>query len=292
VETLTTASPYLAGLLTQWASAVDELKKEVIFQKDLLDPITLATHGNRLAMRERRRRDIQNLIENFQEARGRWDERLQRIEKWKSSVTQLQETEAHLQGLLGAGVWLEKARQYQDSFVQRLNRGAVRLEAAHQIVRYNIEAWITLLQEREGLLQELTSREKQADASFFVSRARKQPELDFLAEQASVESALGQELAGMRHLLNHLRARVRRAITVIGQRTSGAEIFYEIHKQEMLVELKTLEETLDKRREQILSEALAYEGGRHLLRKLNGLVHNVRCLEDIPQTKRTGGLFS
>ena len=235
---------------------------------------------------ERRRRDMRDLDETVQDTRARWDERLQRIEEWKKSVQQFQAEETHLQNLIRASVWLQKARHYQQAFTDRLERRAGLLAARYQVVHVQLYEWLMALQEHEASLQELVFKEESTARPFFVSRSRKQPEVEFVLQQAAVSDSLGVEIQALRRLLNHLRDQLRKALKAIEQRASGAEIFYEIHKQEILSSLKGTESILEMRREEVLSEALVYEGGRHLLRRLQGIVQNLRCLEDIPQPER------
>ena len=280
-------SPYLDDLLNRWISRGNDLRKEVEFQKDVIDPSALAAHGNRLAMRERRRRDIRDLEKSFMETRARWDERLQRIEGWKNSLADLKNEEAHLQSLLRASVWLQKARHYQEDFTNRLERRAAVLVARHQSIHERLFNWITALEEHESSLQDLLQKEESRLRPFYVSRGRKQPEVDFVLAQAAISDALGADIQALRRLLNHLRDRLRKALNAIEQRASGAEIFYEIHKQEILSALRGTEHLLDRRREEVLTEALVYEGGRHLLRRLQGVVQKLRCIEDMPRSSRS-----
>src|SRR5258708_7742476 len=61
-------SPYLDDLLTRWTMRGHDLRKEAAFQKDVIEPAALAAHGNRLALRERRRRDLRDMEQTVQES--------------------------------------------------------------------------------------------------------------------------------------------------------------------------------------------------------------------------------
>jgi hypothetical protein len=281
-------SPYLDNLLTRWTQSLTDLRKEAAFQKDLIEPLSLAAHGNRLAMRERRRRDLRRLEDTQTESYARWDERLNRVEEWKQKTAQLKEEDERLRRLVQGSAWLEKARRHQDAFSHRIEHRAVLLQADQQALHTQLDAWLMLLQTQETTLQELRQKAEQSEHPFYVSRARKEPEVDFVAAQPATRDSLGQELLTLRRSLNILNSRVHRALQTIEQRTSGVEILYEVHKQELQSELKRLEKLLATRREEILSDALIYESCRHLLRRLEETAYGLQCIEDIPKNQKRG----
>jgi hypothetical protein len=278
-------SPYLDDLLTRWIARGNTLRKEAVFQKELIEPLSLVAHGNRLATRERRRRDVRRLEESVLEAQTRWDERLHRIEVWGKAVADLQQEEARLQRLIRSTLWLQKARRHQETFARRLEHRADRLHAEQQVLHEKLEAWLALLQEREGTLQELIDKQEKSVRPLYVSRARKQPEVDFVNAQQAASGSLGKDLHHLRRSLAHVLGRLQKAFSTVEIQASGSELLYEMHKQEIVTTLKDAEKILQERREQILSDALVYEACRNLLRRLHETAHGLRCIEDIPQTK-------
>ena len=279
-------SPALDDQLTRWTTRGSDLRKELAFQKDLLEPLALAAHGNRLALRERRRRDLRDLEQIFQESQSRWDERLNRIMGWKRATHDLQSEEARLQSLINASVWLQKARAHQDTFLRHYERRAERLGEQQQALHHALEAWQAALEERAASLDGLAQKQEKSEQPLYVSRARKQPEIDFVREQEVIDEALTQGVQQMRRSLRTALDRLSKAFSAVDRRASGAEIFYEVHKQEILSGLKSSQQTLEKHRESILSDALIYQACRHRLRRLRAIVSGLRCVEDIPRPRR------
>jgi chromosome segregation ATPase len=273
-------SPYLDDLLRRWTSGVQDQRQEAAFQKELIDPASLAANGNRLALRERRRRDLRQLSDEMETAQARWQERLQRVVEWKRAATEIQNQESHLRRIVRSTVWLQKARGYQDVFVQRLERRAEALDAAQQALHEKLVAWQPVLEEREAALTDLIAKGTQAGRPLYVSRARKRPEIEFVQEQEAVNGRLQQEMRGLRRSLNHSIDRVRKAFAALDQLV-GPQILYEVHRQEIVTALKGLERLLNQRREQILSDALIYESCRRTLRSVRETAHGLNCLEDI-----------
>jgi hypothetical protein len=282
-------SPFLDDLLTQWLSRGVELRKEIDFQKELILPAALAAHGNRLALRQRRHRDLRQVEQIAQQAEVRWEERLNRIEEWGKSTAELGEQSTHLQRLIHAMVWLKKARsKHQDSFTGRMGRRAQALVPRELALREKLQAWEPLLQDRVSLLQELLQK-SEPDKPLYVSRARKQPEIDFLTENQTAGEALGREMVDLRRSLTHLRERLNRAFMAVQNQAEGAAILYEVHKQEILGALKESEKNVLERRDDILSTALLHEGCRYLLRQIQNQVRALQCIEDLPKpSKHTG----
>jgi chromosome segregation ATPase len=281
-------SPYLDHLLTRWIEKGNELRKEADFQKDLIEPLVVAANGNRLAMRERRRRDLRELEEAAQATQTRWDERLHRIEEWKNVVGNLQNEEAKAQSLLRSTLWLQKARRHQDAFTRWLERRADSLHTVQQALHERLTNWIALLQERENSLQELINKQEKAERTVYVSRSRKQPEVDFVREQRTVSDALGTELNHLRRSLHHALGRLQKAFDAVEHQASGSEILFEVHKREIVEGLKSSEKILRDRREDILSDALTYETCRNILRRLQETAQGLRCIEDIPHSSKRG----
>jgi len=54
-------SPYLDDLLTRWTQRSNDLRKKPFSKKELIEPLTLTASGNRLAIRERHRRDLRQM---------------------------------------------------------------------------------------------------------------------------------------------------------------------------------------------------------------------------------------
>jgi len=54
-----------------------------------------------------------------------------------------------------------------------------------------------------------------------VSRARKQPEVDFVNEQQAASETLGRELQHLRRSLRHASGRLQKAFTVIEHQATG-----------------------------------------------------------------------
>ncbi len=279
------ASPFLEDSLVRWGARGAALQKEIAFQKELLQPLTLAVHGNRIALRERRRHDLRDLERTFHDMQARWTERLDRIQGWKSAVGSLQQEETRLRKLIGSSVWLEKARSLQDRFFARFIRRAERLDEQQQAFQATLEAWQAVLEERATALEDLAQKQESTLQQIYVSRARKQPEMDFLREQETMDAALGEGLKQMRSSLRMYIDRLTKAFSVVEDQASGAEIFYELHKQEVLSGLKSTSVALEERRQRILADALLYESCRHLLKRLREFIQGLQCIEDIPQPK-------
>jgi chromosome segregation ATPase len=277
------ASSHLIELLTQWTSQSEEMPNRVIFQKELIEPAALAVNGNRLAMRERRRRDLRQLEDFRRNADTRWEERLDRIEAWRQSVGELQSEHAIIQRLLRSTQWLVKARGKQDTFQHYFTRRADILQVTQQALHEKLAIWEGMLQEKQRVFEELRAKEESANRPLYVSRARKQPEIEFIQEHQSFSEDMGRCIQQLRDSLQRARGRIQKATRIVESQASGSEILYEVNKQEILAMLQNAEKTLQGQREAILSDALTFEGCRHKLKKLHGQIYGLRSLEEYPQ---------
>lgn len=277
------ASPHLIDLLTQWTVHREEVPNRVIFQKELIEPAALAVNGNRLAMRERRRRDLRYLEDARHDTDNRWEERMERIEQWRRSVGQLQGEYDIIQRLMRSTRWLQKAHSKRSVFLQRFNRRAAILTLTQESLHEKLTVWEGMLQDKIAELNELKAKEDHSHRPLYMSRARKQPEIEFVQEHDKFNEEMGRCITELRASLNRARARVAKAFAAVDAQVLGSEILYEVHKQEIRAALQSVETTLLQHRDAILSDALVYEGCRHILKKINGRVFELRSLEEFPQ---------
>jgi hypothetical protein len=278
-------SPTRKQIDARWTGRGQNLRKDMEFQKDLLTAVALATHGNRLAMRERRRRDLRQLGELIEDKQRRWDERLERIQGWKQAIARLQTDDNRLQQLIESSAWLQKARRYQRDFIARLERRGGAIAAAQAEQHPRLIAWAEQLAARANDLRERIENREEPARPLYVTRARKQPEIEFLQDQYMQELTMGEELNGRRHQLQRLIGRLHKAAAAIERRASGQEILYEVHKQELLEGLRELHLKLQVVREVLLEDALIFEAGRHWLRQLRRKATGLRLIEELPQRK-------
>jgi len=167
-------------------SAGEDLRTEAAFQMELILPLVMAACGNRLAMRERHRRDLRQIEEARRTFKPDGNERLSRIQGWKQAVTGLQYDETQLENILRSSRWLDKARGYVDPFVAHMDRRAEKLRAQVQPFHEKLMAWQAALDEREALQKDSKKNSKNARRPVYVSRARKRPELQFVNQQDKV----------------------------------------------------------------------------------------------------------
>src|SRR5438067_2295175 len=135
---MTPDSSYLKDVLQRRNTQTGELRQEIIFHKELIDPVALAAIGNRLTLRERYRHAIQQLEQWVQEAQARWEERLHRIEEWQNTARTDQAQTEQNQEIIHSILWLDKARAHLERFTQRLNRRVGQLSQKQQTLHQQL----------------------------------------------------------------------------------------------------------------------------------------------------------
>src|SRR5262249_54036176 len=109
---------------------------------------------------------------------------------------------------------------------------------------------------------------------------------DFLLQHRTSGESLGRDLQKLRRSLNHSIGRIQKARTALEQRSAADQVGLREVRREVEIALNALDKSFSQRRNDILSDALTFEGGKRSLRQMEDIVRSIRCIEDmVPSLK-------
>ena len=179
-----------------------------------------------------------------------------------------------------------RAAAHRDSVSRRLERHAQALaRRALRRVRLcttELEEWSQPLpgDRLDPAAGKLKEKETAKGERVYVSRARKQPETDFILQQREYEEELKERLYRLRQSLNHTVGRLHKMSWTVNQRTQRSSNSVQELRESLQYMLRQLQKLYDERRDEILADALLFEAGRRHLQSAEELVRGMRCVED------------
>lgn len=275
------ASPFLHAVLTQWTERRQQCDRD---QENLNDRMTLALReldDRRNEIWDHRRQWWQASEQNDPASDGRWTERLRKIQEWQDVLSRLRTRHGEIGGTLSSIRWFDRAQELGKRLATHLDARIGRLENAHIELHEQFEPWLSALATKETELNDLKKKAENHSAPFLVSRARKQPELDYLADNLSKEADLGSQLQTLRRAAALSLGRLYRASRQLEIRARENEGLFETRRKQIVEDLKDTQSRYFDLREKILGDALLYESCRRKLRGVKETVNDLRCIEDV-----------
>lgn len=275
-----TASPFLSTQLDRWHDHRKQVRKNILDSLDGLLAHRQQLDDTRRQLRQDRLIETNVLETEDRVGEARWVERLRRIEEWKTQVSGLQE-EARQQAFLIKGfIGFSKAQRIAPRLARRFEQQAERLFGFEESLQTQLSDWGPVLAERQTDLTAYKERERHHGPPFYVSRGRKRPELDFLKEQAGLETELLSTLQGLRRLVNQTLDRLHDTSKGFETLAQRHPTLFETSFQLLREQLKTMQERYSVLRDKLLSDGLMFESHRRSLQWIRKTIEGMKVLED------------
>src|SRR5579864_9405809 len=134
----------------------------------------------RQRVRRHRQDDFAQLAEARREVWGSWEERLKRLEQWMTNAAALGRSSADLRAWRDTALGFDRAQALSQKYGSVLESKAASLEKKLLKLAERMQHWADRLVLKEGDLRGFVERQAVKTAEILVSKARKQPYLDFV----------------------------------------------------------------------------------------------------------------
>jgi len=275
------ASPFLNQTLTLWTERRRQIRLEVEHQHDHMAVALSELHDRWNDMRGLRRERWDAFENDDRLSEDRWMERLGRIEEWRGTLMQLQNRFGGIEGIVSGIQWFDRAQDVGKRMAAHLGDRIVPYENTHTQLHEQLEQWLSALTAKEIDLKDVKQKAEDRTEPLLVSRARKQPELDFLAENLAKDADLGLQLHRLRRTVALSLGRLYRVSHLLERHARVNEGLFEIRRKQITEDLKNSQNQYFGLREKVLADALLYESCRRKLRWLKEAVNALRCIEDV-----------
>lgn len=146
--------------------------------------------------------------------------------------------------------------------------------------------WGDRLRLKEADLREFAERQAVKTTEVQVSKARKQPYLDFLFIEREEEGRMALEFKAIRASANRMLERLAHADQWAHQRAAADPAHFETQKVQLLETWRAFPPRFGELREAVLRYALDFEEGRRRLRWIYEQVQRMRVVQDVPGARR------
>jgi hypothetical protein len=144
-----------------------------------------------------------------------------------------------------------------------------------------LRVWQTTLEAKRKEMYALEERQSRKSRPILVSRARKQPQLDFLDTQSQAAMTLGGSLTEIRRRLAVGLARIREAENALERRTTSSDALFEIPKRQILQDFQAPHELWATLHARALDHTRRYESARNTFKQLIEKIAAIPCIEDV-----------
>ncbi len=279
-------SPYLQASLSRWNDRAALVRRDVEIMLEGLKVKGLLLEDLRQKVRKHRQEDTTQLTEARREIWASWEERLKRPEEWMASAAGLAREAATLRAWRDSALGFDRAVHLSQKFAASLEQKAVKLEEKTMALAGQLLLWSDRLRLKESDLREFAERQAVKTTEIQVSKARKQPYLDFLFVERELEGRLALEFKAIRTSANRMLERLARADKWANDRAQANPAHFEARKVRLLESWRSYHARFGELREAVLRHALDFEEGRRRLRWIYEQVQRMRVVQDIPSARR------
>jgi hypothetical protein len=234
----------------------------------------------RQAIQHHRLDDVAQLREARRQVWPQWDERLKRVEEWMASAAGLAHSSANLRVWRDSAIGFNRMRRLSQKFGQLLEKRSARLDRKLLALSERMQAWSERLMVMESDIRGFMERQAAKDAEIVVSRARKQPYLDFVYREREEEGRLSSELKSIRFATNKTLERFASAEKWAADSAQAYPEQFEDGKEELSAFWRPFQKRFGELRELALHQALNFEEGRRRLRWVYEQVQHVRVVQN------------
>lgn len=279
-------SPYLEATLSRWKDRNALVRRDIEImleglniKGELLSDLRQRVHRHRLD-------DIEQLREARRQNWTSWDERLKRMEKWMASGARIQNGVANVVAWRQSALGFDRARDLSKHYAALLESKALRLEAKRAMLADRTQQWAERLRVMEVDLKEFAERHASKTTEVLVSKARKQPYLDFVYLEREIEGKITLEFKDIRASVNRVLERLGRADQWVADRAAANPDHFEARKSTLLETWQPFHQKFGDIRENILHQALEFEEGRRRLRWIYEQVQRMRVVHESAPARR------
>jgi hypothetical protein len=283
---LSSPSPYLQTTLTRLKDRGALIRRDAEIMLEGIDAKERFLNELRQSVRQHREEDSAQLAQARLESWSAWDERLRRIEEWMNAVANPAREAASLRAWRDSALGFDRAVEVSRKYAAQLIRKAARLDEKLVGLTERMRSWSDRLSLKENELREFVERQAVKGTEILVSKARKQPYLDFVFSEREAEGRLSLEFKSLRATTNRVLERVARAEKWAAQKAEANPAYFESSKNSLQEMWRPFHQRFTVIREAVLHQALDFEEGRRRLRWIYEQVQRMRIVqENIPQRR-------
>lgn len=279
-------SPYLADTLARWKDRNSLIRRDVEIMLEGLKVKGLLLDDLRQKVRKHRQEDIAQLEEARRESWTSWDERLKRLEKWMASGAKLKNAAANVVAWRQSALGFDRARELGLKYATSLERKAANIEKNLTELSERMKQWAERLRSKEADLREFAERHSLKTVEVLVSKARKQPYLDFVFSEREEEGRISMGFKDLRASANRALERITRADQWVADRAAANPSHFEERKSSLLGTWHPFHQRFSELREAVLQQALDFEEGRKRLRWIYEQVQRMRVVQESVPARR------
>lgn len=232
-----------------------------------------------------RQEDLAQLTEARRELWASWDERLKRIEEWMRASAILKQTSSQFKVWSQSARGFERLQDFADRYKTSLQARARGMQAELAAATEAVQSWEQRLCAQEAEIRGFLDRQAAKTQEIMVSRARKQPFLDFVYLERESEARLAAQMKTVRLSVNRTLERIARAQKWASDRASQNPREFAARQDAFQAQIMPLQRQFALLREKALELALTFEGGRQRLRWIYEQVQRMRVVAEAPAPK-------
>ncbi len=286
MPTLPSPSSYLQASLSRWNDRGALIRRDVEIMLEGLQVKGLLLDDLRQKVLKHRQEDAAQLTEARRITWASWEERLKRLEEWMASAAVLGRSSANLRAWRNSSLGFDRAVQLGQKFAVILEQKAAKYEKKTMGLIERLQQWSDRLCLKEAGLREFAERQAVKTTEVQVSKARKQPYLDFLFSEREEEGRIAMEFKILRAAIKQTLGRLARADQWVADRAAASPAHFEARKNLLLEIWRDFHSRFGVIREAVMRHALDFEEGRRRLRWIYEQVQRMRVVQDIPATRR------
>jgi hypothetical protein len=284
---LSSPSPYLTASLTRLKDRGALIRRDV---EIVLEGIHAKGHlleDLRESVRQHREEDAAQLAEARRETWASWEERLKRIEEWMTNAAEPVRAVASMRAWRDSALGFDRAQEVSRKYAAILTQKAEKIEAKLVTLGERMREWSGRLGSKEVELREFVERQAAKTTEILVSKARKQPYLDFVFNEREEEGRLSLDLKAIRATANRVLERVARIEKWVAEKADANPAYFESSKNNLLEMWQPFRERFTVIREAALHQALDFEEGRRRLRWIYEQVQRMHIVQESTPQQRS-----
>lgn len=262
------------------------LRRDAAIQLDGLSDKKQYLEALRGQFTQHRVEDIAQIKEARTPVWASWEERLRRLEEWLKEAAEIKRSSATLRSWKESAIGFERLKDITDNFSASLERRAKALEETISATMHRIQAWDGRLRAQEADLRSFLDRQAAKTTEIMVSKARKQPYLDFAFREREEEGQLSQRMKSIRSTANRMLDRLTKANAWVFAKAEQSPGYFESNKDEFMTGLAFQRTQFSELREKALTLALYFEEGRQRLRWIYEQIQRLRVVPDSPPVNK------
>ena len=286
MRTLPSPSRYLQATLSRWTERNALIRQDAHIMLAGLGIKELLLKDLRQKVRKHRMDDIDQLKDARRQSWTSWEERMKRLETWMAEAALLQNATANVVAWKKTTLGFDKARELAHKYAVILDRKAGQIETKLYQVSERLRQWGDRLRGMEQDLRAFVQRHADKTTEVLVSKARKQPYLNFVYAERDLEGKLAAEFKNIRSTVNQALERLARADQWVADRAAASPTHFEERKTSLLSTWRPFRKRYGDLRDMVLEQALDFEESRKRLRWIYDQVQRMRVVQEVAPARK------